>query len=252
MKRQATTRYRAERRRNKRDAPGSGGRDHRSLERKLRAIRRSSFTRKIVAGEKELRRRINTDAQLADDFEFLVKKTGWQPNLLLKRLYWDSNIIHADRQTILREAEAEAFPVDPDTLKAIRRTIPALADQIERVNQTELSPARTIILRNEKGGELSLLDAKRLRWAFSSLPEILNFYLGELYRKVSINTNLWPEEKEDLLSIIDETRLTSLYECIRLADSKDQYNSVRLLRLVNVSREVQGLPPVKWRAFVSG
>ena len=84
------------------------------------------------------------------------------------------------------------------------------------------------------------------------MPEILNFYLGELYRKVSINTNLWPEEKEDLLSIIDETRLTSLYECIRLADSKDQYNSVRLLRLVNVSREVQGLPPVKWRAFVSG
>ena len=81
-----------------------------------------------------------------------MKKTGWQPNLLLKRLYWDSNIIHADRQTILREAEAEAFPVDPDTLKAIRRTIPALADQIERVNQTELSPARTIILRNEKGG----------------------------------------------------------------------------------------------------
>jgi len=157
--------------------------------------------------------------------------------------------MHADRQTILREARAEAWPIDPKTLTAILGKISTLADQIERVNRTELSPARTIILRSKKGVELSFHDAKHLRSALRSLPDVLRFYGDELDRKVSINRHCFQEEEQDLSSIVDLTRQNSLYERIRLADSRGQYHSKRLYRLVTASRKLQGFPPIKLRAF---
>ena len=226
------------------------GRRKKSLEDRLRTIGRSPFTRKIIADEEELQRRITNDPQLTRDFVFLLKKTGWDRALLLKLLYWDSNIMHADRQTILREERARAWPIARDTLKEILGDISVAADQIGRLNQVELSPARSRILRNKTGIELSPRDTKRLLGIFRELPEILRSYCGELGRKIEVDTSFWSEEEKEWPSIIDMTRQNSLYERIRLADSRDQYNCNRLHRLVNVSREVNGLPPIGLRAFV--
>jgi hypothetical protein len=219
-------------------------------ERVLRAIRRNPFTRRVIAGEAELQRRITANPELAADFEFLLRKTGWNRGLLLRLLYWDSNIMHADRQTILRGERVRAWPLDRNTLKTILRDISVLADQIERLNQMDLSPAQSMILRTKTGVEFNPRDAKRLLRTFRDLPEILRFYHGELSRKIEARTSLWPKQEKEWLSIVDMTKQNSLYERIRLADSQDQYNSNRLHRLVNASREVQGLPPIKLRAFV--
>ncbi len=221
-----------------------------SLKSSLRAIRRNPATRRIIAEEAELDRRITADPQLTADFEFLLKKTNWSRDTLLKRLYWDANIMHADRQTLLRKAKAEAWPIDQNTLRMTLENISALADQVERLNQMEFSPARSIMLRNKRGVELNPRDAKRLLETFRDLPEILRLYWGELRRKVEVHTVSWAEEKRGWSSLVDMVKETSLYEAIRLADSRDEYNSNRLHRLVNASREVQGLPPIELRAFV--
>ena len=225
-------------------------RRQKSLEDDLRAIRKNPGTRLIIAQEAELRRRIRRDPQLAEDFDFLVRKTGWRLHRLLQLLYWDSNMMHADPQTVLGGAKRDAWPIDRKTLKAILRDISALAEQVEQVNKTEFSPARSLILQNGAGLRILRKEEKYLLKTFGDLPGILRFYCGELKRKLKITDNFWPRQKERWKSIVDLTRRNSLYEGIRSATPDDKYHATRLLRLVNASREVQGLPPVEFRAFI--
>jgi hypothetical protein len=241
---------RPKRRRGASTAATGRRKEQNSLEGRLRAIRRNPVTKSIIAQEAELQRRITASAQLTRDFDFLLKKTGWSPNTLLKRLYWDANVMHADRQTVLRKVRAKAWPLDRDTLKATLGNILTLADQVERVNRTDLSPAHCIILRDSRGGELNPRDTKRLVAVFRDLPEILRSYHRVLKRTVNIHATTWPAEERNWSSLTDTVKENSLYEAIRLADSRDQYNSNRLHRLVNAAREVQGLPPIELRAFV--
>lgn len=88
----------------------------RSHERLLRAARRNPITRLIIAHKKEIRRRVEADAQLSEDFGFLLEKTGWLPDLLLSRLYWDANMMHADAQTVIGKEKVKIWPIDRKTL----------------------------------------------------------------------------------------------------------------------------------------
>jgi hypothetical protein len=222
----------------------------RSLGKRVLEIRRDPITRKIIAQKAHLRHRIKTDAKLTRDFDFLVKKTGWHPDKLLQLLYWDCNMMHADLQTILRKKKREIWPVDRNIVEMILRTLSGLAEQIARVNETEFSPARTTILRDSNGVPLRLKKQRDLQEAANQLPDILRFFRGELQRKFNLADHIWERERKAWKSIVDETRRSSMYEGIRLATPDNKYNANRLLRLVNTSREVQGLPSIEPRAFV--
>ena len=221
----------------------------RSLDRSVRAIHNRPITRRIIAQTKLLRRRIKVNAQLRRDFDFLSKKTGWHPDKLLQSLYWDCNMMHADLQTLLSNIKSDIWPMDRQTVEMILRNLTGLPEQIQRVNETEFSPARTCILRDSEGTQLRLKQQRDLQEAFIQLPDVLRFFGGELQRKFNIADHYWQTEREEWKAIVDVTRQSSLYQGIRLATRDNKYNANRLCRLVNASRAVQGLQPIKLRAF---
>lgn len=224
--------------------------EQRALENDLRAARRNPTTRLIIAQKAEIKRRIDGSTRLTKDFEFLLIKTGWSAGKLLQLLYWDSNMMRADPQTVVKRVKDGTWPIDRNKLKTILKNIERLAGQLELVNKTEFSPARRVILQNSNGMRLSREDERFLLDTFSWIPEILRFYGGELRKNFDRTCIYWERQKENTKYLVDHARRNSLYEGIRLATSSNEYNASRLLRLVNTSREVQKLPPIESRAFV--
>jgi hypothetical protein len=221
-----------------------------SLGRRVREIRDHPITRRIIAQKAHLRHRIKADTKLTRDFDFLVKKTGWHPDKLLQLLYWDCNMMHASLQTILRNKKSELWPVDRKFVEMILRNLSRLAEQIARVNETDFSPVRTIILRDSEGVRLHPKQQRDLQGTFNRLPKVLRFYSAELERKFNIADHYWQRERKAWKSILDVTRRSSIYEGIRLATPDNKYNANRVLRLINTSRDVQGLPTIELRAFI--
>jgi hypothetical protein len=213
-----------------------------------RKIANNPTTKMIIAQKADLRRKIAISSKLVKDFEFFLDKMGWYPEVLLQHLYWDSNMMHADPQTVIDKEKARTWPIDRDTLGEIRTNIRVLTDQIERLNNTDFSPARTVILHDEDGERLNRADERYLLKAFGKLPRILRSYGGELSRKLSLSDVYWLREIKTWKSLVDHARKTSLYEQIRVKTG--QYHVVRLHRLVSISRRVQGLPPIEQRAFI--
>jgi hypothetical protein len=224
--------------------------EQRSHESDLRAARRNPLTRLIVAQKAELRQRISSDPRLTKDFKFLLNKTGWNPATLLDFLYWDSNTMHVDAWTVIRRAKPQTWPIDLKTLEATVKIIDRAAAQIERVNNTQFSPARSAILRNSQGLRPPPRQEEYLLQTFGCLPNVLRFYGGELKRKITGTRNFWQRHCECWKYLVELTRRGSVYENIRLATPDNKYNSSRLLRLVNTSRGVQSLPPIEHRAFI--
>jgi hypothetical protein len=118
-----------------------------------------------------------------------------------------------------------------DTLKSNIKNIRRAARQIETTNKTEFSPALT----------------KNIGFNVVKLPENLRSYAGEVERKVNIWAAYWKRKKSRIPTLVARTRQHSLYERIR--SSTGGYHQVRLLRLVNAAREVEGLPKIEQRAF---
>jgi hypothetical protein len=204
-------------------------------------------TKMIIAQKADLRRKIATSSKLVEDFEFFLDKMGWYPEMLLQQLYWDSNMMHADPQTVISKERARTWPIEREDLREMLTNIRVLTDQLERLSETDFSPARTIILQDEKGRRLSRADERYLLKAFSDLPGILRCYGRELHRKVSLSGLRWSRQIENSKSLVAHARKTSLYEQIRAKTGR--YHAVRLHRLINLSRQVQGLPLIKPRAF---
>jgi hypothetical protein len=178
-----------------------------------------------------LRKRIERDPRLKKDFDFLIAKTGLKPEQLLTGLRLDCNLMKADRQTLLSNEKKEMWPISRNTLKRNIKNIRRAARQIETTNETEFSPAVT----------------KNIGFNVFSLPEILRSYAGEVERKVNIWAPYWKRKKSRIPTLVALTRQHSLYERIR--SSTGGYHQVRLLRLVNAAREVEGLPQIEQRTF---
>jgi hypothetical protein len=213
-----------------------------------RKIANNPATKMIIAQKADLRRKIAVSSKLLEDFEFFLDKMDWHPEILLQQLYWDSNMMHADPQTVIRKQKEKAWPIARETLNETRMSIRALTEQIERLNETDFSPARTVILDAKDGRRLNRSDEGYLLKAFGNLPEILRFYGRELSRKMALSDLDWHREVEDWKSLVAQARKTSIYERIRAKTG--QYHAVRLHRLIDISRQVQGLPSIQQRAFI--
>lgn len=101
-------------------------------------MRRATKTEAAIrAQKKELRMRIEHDPQLKKDFDFLIAKTGLQPNQLLTGLWLDCNLMKADRQTLLSKEREELWPISEDSLKRTIKNIRRAAGQIETANYSE-------------------------------------------------------------------------------------------------------------------
>ena len=195
-------------------------------------MRRPSKTETAIRARKEgLRKHIEHDPQLKKDFDFLIAKTGLQPTQLLTGLWLDCNLMKADRQTLLSKERKEFWPISEDRLRRIIKNIRRAAGQIETTNETEFSPSLT----------------KNIGHNFAGLPETLRSYARELERKVNIWAPYWKRKKSRLPTWVALTRQHSLYERIR--SSTGGYHQIRLLRLVNAAREVEGFRKIELRAF---
>jgi hypothetical protein len=67
-------------------------------------------------------------------------------------------MMHADPQTVIGKEKDKTWSIEKNTLVDIRMNIRALAEQIERVNKTEFSPAKTAILCDETGDRFHRAD----------------------------------------------------------------------------------------------
>jgi len=219
-----------------------------SIPKEQRKLANNPATRRIFAEKQQVLRQIRNSPRLMSDFDFFLGSLDWDTECLLQHLYWDSNMMHADPQTLVRKEKARIWTVDRRTLSKIRTTIRVLSEQMEQISETDFSPARTAILRDEKGMRLHPADEKYLLTAFRNLPDVLRFYGYEVSRKLANVDKYWLSSKKDWKSIVEQARQSSLYEKIRAKTG--QYHVVRLHRLVNISRQVQGLPPVNQRAFI--
>jgi hypothetical protein len=64
-----------------------------------------------ITTKQELRKRIDLDPQLRNDFDFLVETTGLKPSQLLTGLWLDCNLMKADLPTLLGQAKNEVWPI---------------------------------------------------------------------------------------------------------------------------------------------
>lgn len=184
------------------------------------------------AEKQELRNRIQRDPQLKKDFDLLIEKTGWQPHQLITGLCLDCNLMSADRQTLLCNEKKEWWPISEDTLRRNIKNIRRIAGQIQAINQTKgFSPTRN----------------KSVEGNFVGLPEMLSSYAEELERIVNISAHYWKRKRSRIPDIVLLTRENSLYERVR--SSTGQYHQTRLLRLLNLTREIRGYQRISQRAF---
>jgi hypothetical protein len=207
----------------------------------------AALSKRIARTKRQLRRRITNDPQLKKDFDFLIGETGWRSDLLLARLFWNSNMMHADSRTVLGKMRKESWPIKRGTLEKILKDAHALAKQIELVNETKFSPGRTVIFRDEKDARLSRRKERDLQDNFARLPQILCGYAEELGRNVFIGTVFSRRNATVMEYIVKSAKETSLFERIRVCTGK--YHATHLLRLVNAARMVGKLPPLEERAF---
>jgi len=194
--------------------------------------REAALSRQMRLQKQELRKRIESDPQLNKDCDFLVEKTGLQPLQLITGLWWDCNLMSADSQTLLRKEKSELWPISEDTLRRDIKSIRRIARRIYATNQTNgLLPTRD----------------KKIPEDFVALPEILRLYASELERGVDTWAHYWKGKRSHIPDITASTREHSLYE--RMRSSSGKYHQTRLLRLVNLAREVVGYRTISQRAF---
>jgi hypothetical protein len=194
--------------------------------------RDTALRKEMLAQKEELRKRIECDLQLKKDFAFLIEKTGLQPQQLITGLWLDCNLKSADRQTLLRNQKMELWPISEDTLRRDIKNIRRMARQIQAINQTkDLSPTRD----------------QNIGHNFVALPEMLRLYARELERRVNIWALYWKQKRSRIPGIVLLTREHSVYERVR--SSAGQYHQARLLRLLNVAREILGHRRISQRAF---
>jgi hypothetical protein len=185
------------------------------------------------AEKEEVRKRIERDRQLKKDFDFLIEKTGLQPHQLVLGLWLDCNLLRADRQTLLSNTKNEMWPISEDDLRRTVKNIRTIARRIEAADTTNLSPLRTEKIANN----------------FVGLPKILRAYAAELQRKVDIWAPYREGNRSRIPGLVALTRQNSVFERIR--SSAGRYHQTRLLRLVNVARDVKGYPKIRQRAFAA-
>ena len=137
----------------------------------------------------------------------------------------------ADWQTLISNEKKEMWPISQDDLRRTISNIKNVARQVETVNKTDFSPLRTISLGDR----------------FVGLPEVLRAYATELQRKLDIWAPYWQRKRERIPCFVALTRQNSVYERIR--SSAGSYHQIRLLRLLNVAREVQGYCKIGRRSF---
>ena len=219
-------------------------------EKDRRAARRNPIFKWIRAQESETKRWIDADVQLTKDFEFLLQETGITREALLNGLCWDCNMMHAAPQTVVSGIKSRTWPIDQQSLRKILRTISTVAKQIEKVNGSTLSPAQAIILVDRSGMPLGRRIEKSLLLEFGRLPDVLRSYHEQLTNAVGEAARIWPGQSERMRRLVSYARQNSLYERIRLASVGNKYHANRLHRLVNVAREVQGLPKINQRSLV--
>ena len=74
-------------------------------------------TQRRLLRKKKLRKQIEGNPQLKKDFDFLIEKTRLRPPQLITGLWQDCNLMHAERQTLLRNEKRELWPISEDTLR---------------------------------------------------------------------------------------------------------------------------------------
>lgn len=194
--------------------------------------REAAVRAKMLVEKEQLQERIESDRKLKKDFDFLIQKTSLRPRQLITGLWLDCNLMNADAQTLLRNEKRELWPISEDTLRGDIKNVRRMARQIQAINQTkDLSPTRD----------------KNMGDRFSGLPQMLRLYSGELERRVNIWSPYWKRKRLGIPGTVASTREHSLYESIR--SSSGRYHQTRLLRLVNVAREIMGNPKISQRAF---
>jgi hypothetical protein len=194
-----------------------------------------------------LRDRIASDLLLQRDFDYLVNRTGWSEEALLSRLFWDCNMMSADARSLLAREKRQTWPIGQSEFHKAIENIREIAHRIEQINQTELSPARTVFFYDGEGVMVTRQEAKRTQNLYLAIPDTLRAYGMELKRKVSIHVSFWRHHALQMPSLVQMVREHSLYEKIR--STTGGYHQTRLHRLVNAARIDQGLPPIEQRAF---
>jgi len=216
--------------------------------RETKAERAIRETGELIRRKKaRLRERIARDPALQRDFDFLLSSTRWPEEVLLARLFWDCNMMSADPKSVVSRERRQTWPISESVLRRVIRGIFKVAEQVEKVNQTDFSPAGTVFFYDEEGEMLTEGETTKRRAIMADLPGILRFYASELQRKVSINASFWRRQKPHIAPLVQMVRETSLYESMRSATGG--YHQTRLHRLVNAARIDQGLPPIEQRAF---
>jgi hypothetical protein len=195
--------------------------------------KREAVLRAQMRAEKEqIRKRIECNPQWKKDFDFLIDKTGWEQGRLIYGLWMDCNLMSADSQTLVRNEKKEVWPISEDTLRRDINNIRRIANRVNAINQTKV---------------FSPTVSKNMGRNFVVLSEELRLYAGELERRVSILAPYWKRKRSHIPGVVALTRENSLYAHIE--SSAGRFHQTRLLRLVNVAREVKGYPLISQRAF---
>ena len=196
-------------------------------------VQRRSVLAQIRIQKQELRERIDRDRQSRKDFDFLIEKTDLKPHQLLTGVWLDCNLMKADRQTLLSQAKNEVWPISEDRLRRTIKHIRTVAGEMKATNKTHFSPLHT----------------SNIGATFVALPENLRAYATALEKKVDIWAPYWKRKQARIPGWVVSTRQNSLYERIR--SSAGSYHQTRLLRLLNLARDIKGYPRIRQRAFTA-
>jgi hypothetical protein len=203
----------------------------------------------IVSKTAALQNRISSEQELQRDFGFLRKKLGCPESELLQRVFWDSGRFSSQKPKArpVLSGEIKAWNGNRYYWKSLPKRVFELADEIEKANETKLSPL-PMAYQDEEGKSLSRSQQGELREEFVLLPDTLRWWAGTVERRVT-NTKRWYEDQNRAFRGFEKlTDKDSLEE--RIFSATGKYHEMPLWRLISAANEVKGQGTITQRAFV--
>jgi hypothetical protein len=186
---------------------------------------------------------IAKNGQLQKDISFIQDKLGWSPDVLTKRVMWDAGRYSNSQAVPSLTRRAREWKSDEYFWKHIPGRAKELAQQVQKVNDSLLSPSKY-----PPRQRLTKAEVHQVAEDFYYLPEILHWWAETVRDRVALAEESYRSEKHDHKELSRLAVEASVEQAIYAASGL--YHTNRLYRIYRAALKAMGAEIISPRAFL--
>jgi hypothetical protein len=195
---------------------------------------------------------IAKNGQLQKDISFIQNKLGWSLDVLTKRVMWDAGRYSKSQAVPSLTRRAKEWKSDEYFWRTICGKVKNLAHQVQKVNDSLLSPSkyppRLSPSKHPPKLKLTKAEVRQLAEDFHYLPEILRWWAATIRDRVALAKESYRLEKQDHKEFSRLAVETSVEQAIYAASGG--FHANRLYRIYGAALSTMGAEIISPRAFV--